>query len=102
MSDLPSLEELYNPDTLALIDRAYRPPDRPRTRRVRATASAGAMVAALALGIQHAIEPEDAEPAVAEVTPDTHPDPDASVVLHFVPNDPPASLAVIHGQRAIA
>lgn len=102
VSDLPSLEELYDPDALALIDRGYQPPEVPRSRRVRATASAGAMVVALALGIQQLLEPEDAEPEVAEVTPDDLPDPDAAVVLYFVPNDPPSSLAVIHRHRAIA
>ncbi|MBV6507795.1 MAG: hypothetical protein JJLCMIEE_00853 [Acidimicrobiales bacterium] len=102
VSDPPSLEELYHPDTVALIDRGLTPAELPRPRRVRATASAGAMVLALGLGIQQVLEPEEAEPEVAEITPDGLPDPAASVLLYLVPDDPPASLAVIRRQAAIA
>ena len=91
----PSLEDLYDPATLAVIDgwssvtRTVEPV--PAWRRA---AAAGALTTALATGVREALEDEAEDPVVEiDRAPErTRLEP---VTLYFVPGEPRATVALV-------
>jgi hypothetical protein len=94
------LESLYDEVTVARLTR-LDPADQRRERvRVagagwRSGGAGGALVAALALGLQEVLDPRPADPVVEEVDLAGQVEPTMPVVFHYVRDDPPASLVVV-------
>ncbi len=59
------------------------------------TSSAGGILTGIALGLQHALEEHRQQPAFVMEAPGEPEDPDAPIVLHFDPDDPTRTVAVI-------
>jgi len=57
--------------------------------------AAGAVLSGIALGLQQALEPKRELPAFVMEAPGEPDDPDAPIVLHFDPDDPTKTVAVI-------
>ena len=95
MASPPELDELYDDDTIAALDRAGHPAPHPRAGGVRGQAAAGALVAALALGMQEAFEPRRSEEVVVEVDATDLSDADQPVRLVYVPHAPKATRAFV-------
>lgn len=100
----PDLAEVYDEATLAALDAWGRPapsrtadrpaPSREATRPVRRGAATGALLTGLALGLRDVFEDDrDEEVVLEEDAPG--PDPGQAVVVHLVPFDPAASVAVV-------
>lgn len=91
----PTLEDLYDPATLAVIDgwsgeqRTVEP-----AQSWRRAVVAGAITTALVTGVNEALE-DDVEDAVVELDRKPVRTPLEAVTLHFVPGDPPASVAIV-------
>ncbi|HEX9995038.1 MAG TPA: hypothetical protein VGB14_19090 [Acidimicrobiales bacterium] len=96
----PDLSEVYDEATLAALDAWGRPPAEDRRHRaapsrpVRRGAATGALLSGLVLGVRDVFEDErDEEVVLEEDAPG--PDPGQAVVVHLVPFDPAASVAVV-------
>jgi hypothetical protein len=97
------LESLYDEATVARLTRLDAVDQRPeRAGRVagagtgwRNGGAGGALVAALALGLQEVLAPRPADPVVEEVDLSGQVEPTMPVVFHYVRDDPPASLVVV-------
>jgi hypothetical protein len=61
---------------------------------MRSSASGG-MLTGIALGLQHALEERREQPAFVMEAPGEPEDPDAPISLHFDPDDPTKTTAVI-------
>jgi len=57
--------------------------------------TAGAVLSGIALGLQQALEPKRELPAFVMEAPGDPEDPDAPITLHFDPDDPTRTVAVI-------
>ena len=91
----PDLEDLYDDETLAALDRGgHRSPPAPRGR-VRRQAAAGALVTGLALGLQEVFDPPADDPVVIEVDLSSGDGGDRPVSVVLVPRAPRASRAVV-------
>lgn len=96
----PDLSEVYDEATLAVLDawdgrgRGEPAPPAPDTRRWRRGAATGAVVTGVVLGLRDVFEGEREEAVVREEDV-PGPDPDQAVVVHLVPFDPPASVAIV-------
>ncbi len=55
----------------------------------------GAVLSGIALGLHHALEPKRQQPAFVMEAPGEPEDPDAPITLHFDPDDPSKTVAVI-------
>ncbi len=86
----PSLDELYDPDVLAALDRS-RETTPPRAGR----SAAAALTAALLAGVASALEDCAPEPAIVEFEPDRRRARPEPVTVHLVPGVPRASVAVV-------
>ena len=60
----------------------------------------GAVLSGIALGLQHALEAKREQPAFVMEAPGEPEDPDAPITLHFDPDDPTNTVAVIRVPRA--
>jgi len=65
-------------------------------RWMRSSASGG-ILTGIALGLQHALEERREQPAFVMEAPGEPEDPDAPISLHFDPDDPTKTVAVIRG-----
>lgn len=87
---VPELEEIYDEQTVAALDRASGQPDiepwRPEARRLR---FGGALLTGSALALQEVFDPTPERDAVVEFRPDT-PDPESEwvtfVYVHRAPH----------------
>ena len=59
----------------------------------------GAILSGIALGLHHALEPKRQQPAFVMEAPSEPEDPDAPITLHFDPDDPTKTVAVIRAPR---
>ena len=119
----PELEELYDDEHLALIERArvvareadealgvvvelftddddpnvvdLPPPDAPLVPRVRKLGASGAVLAGMMLGVGEVFEPEKAKATQIEFAPDAMDEDSQLVTFHLVKGDPKASRLVI-------
>lgn len=57
----------------------------------------GAVLSGIAMGLQQALEPKRQLPAFVMEAPGEPEDPDAPITLHFDPDDPTKTVAVIRG-----
>jgi hypothetical protein len=71
-----------------------------RFHRWMRTSSAGGILTGIALGLQHALEEHREQPAFVMEAPGEPEDPDAPIVLHFDPDDPTRTVAVIRTDPA--
>ncbi len=55
----------------------------------------GAVITGIALGLQHALERERVQPAFVMEAPGEPDDPDEPITLHFDPDDPTKTVAVV-------
>jgi len=62
----------------------------------------GAVLSGIALGLQQALEPKRELPAFVMEAPGGPEDPDAPITLHFDPDDPTKTVAVIRGPGGLA
>ena len=62
----------------------------------------GAILSGIALGLHHALEPKRQQPAFVMEAPGEPEDPDAPITLHFDPDDPTKTVAVIRAPSAPA
>ncbi len=60
----------------------------------------GAVLSGIALGLQHALEEKREQPAFVVEAPGEPEDPDAPITLHFDPDDPTNTVAVIRRPAA--
>ncbi len=60
--------------------------------------AAGAVLSGIALGLQQALEQKREVPAFVMEAPGEPEDPDAPIILHFDPDDPTKTVAVIRSQ----
>jgi hypothetical protein len=98
----PDLSEVYDEATLAALDAWGRPAaERPGDARqvgpvrpLRQGAAAGAVITGLVLGLRDVLEGEREDAVVLEEDA-PGPDPGQAVVVHLVPFDPAASVAVV-------
>ncbi len=86
----PNLDELYEPDVLAALDRS---PGLPPPRAGRSASAA--LTAALLTGIAASLEDAAPEPAIVEFEPDRRRDRLEPVTVHLVPGAPSASVALV-------
>lgn len=90
------LEELYDADTLAAMER-WRPRDAARDPEVaawRKQAAARALVSAIGLGLREVFEPKPPDEAVEEIDVDQF-GRDLPVTVYLVPGNPKASIALV-------
>ena len=66
-----------------------------RFQHWRKRSATGAVLSGIALGLQQALEPKRELPAFVMEAPGEPDDPDAPIVLHFDPDDPTKTVAVI-------
>jgi hypothetical protein len=59
----------------------------------------GAVLSGIALGLQQALEPKRNLPAFVMEAPGEPEDPDAPITLHFDPDDPTKTVAVVRAPR---
>jgi hypothetical protein len=60
--------------------------------------AAGAVLSGIALGLQQALEQKRELPAFVMEAPGEPEDPDAPIILHFDPDDPTKTVAVIRSR----
>ena len=70
-----------------------------RFHRWMRTSSAGGVLTGIALGLQHALEEHREQPAFVMEAPGEPEDPDAPITLHFDPDDPTRTVAVVRRTR---
>ncbi|HMQ26896.1 MAG TPA: hypothetical protein PKA98_12975 [Acidimicrobiales bacterium] len=101
----PALEEVYDAATLAALDSGVEP-ERDETGATedatptvaagwRGSLAGGAVLAGIALGLKQVFDPEPDGGAMIEVVGETGAQPVDGVTLHFVPDDPQATVAVV-------
>ena len=66
-----------------------------RFQHWRKRSATGAVLSGIALGLQQALEPKRELPAFVMEAPGEPEDPDAPITLHFDPDDPTKTVAVI-------
>ena len=90
-------EELDAPDGPEELDGPDAPEGRDplRFHRWMRSSSSGAVLTGIALGFQHALEERRDRPAIVMEAPGEPEDPDAPIDLHFDPDDPRKTVAVI-------
>jgi hypothetical protein len=71
-----------------------------RFNRWMRSSTTGAVLSGIALGLQQALEPTRQLPAFVMEAPGEPEDPDAPIVLHFDPDDPTKTVAVIRAPAA--
>ena len=100
----PALEDVYDEATLAALDAGVEPEredpataadDAPTAARWRGSLAGGAVLAGIALGLKEVFDPEPEGGSMIEVVRDTGSEPVDGVTLHFVPDDPQATVAVV-------
>ena len=91
----PDLDDLYDDVTIAALDGRDRPHRAEPAMGMRAHAAAGALVAALALGVQEVMEPRRVDEVVIEVDATEPVDPNQPVRVVHVPYAPRASRAYV-------
>lgn len=98
---VPDLDEVYDDATLAALDAWGRrggpappPPATASGSGWRRGAATGALVTGLVLGLREVLEDEVDDETVLEMEAPGA-DPGAAVVVHLVPFDPAASVAVV-------
>lgn len=99
----PALEDVYDEATLAALDAGVEPEreptadedEAPAAARWRGSLAGGAVLAGIALGLKEVFDPEPEGGSMIEVVRDTRPEPVDGVTLHFVPDDPQATVAVV-------
>ena len=101
----PPLEDVYDDATLAALDAGVEPErDHPDdaggdalvAARWRGSLAGGAVLAGIALGLKEVFDPEPDGGTMIEVVRDTAVDPVDGITLYFVPDDPQATVAVVH------
>lgn len=75
-------------------------PDPLRFSRWMRQSATGAVLSGIALGLQQALEPKRPVAAFVIAAPGEPEDPDAMIRLHFDPDDPTKTVAVIRRQSA--
>jgi len=70
-------------------------PDPLRFNRWMRSSASGGILTGIALGLQHALEERREQPAFVMEAPGEPEDPDAPISLHFDPDDPTKTIAVI-------
>jgi hypothetical protein len=90
------IEDVYDPDTLAQIDRAAGvAAERAEEVRRGRSGMAGMLMAGVMVGVADVLDPDRIQPEMVEFTPD-HPDPESMPVQFvYVPGDPSASRLII-------
>ena len=100
----PPLEEIYDEATLAALDAGVEPEreapvttdeDAAAPARWRGSLASGAVLAGIALGLKEVFDPDPEGGSMIEVVRDTGSEPVDGVTLHFVPDDPQATVAVV-------
>ena len=76
------------------------PHDPLRFNRWMKRSASGAVLSGIALGLQQALEHKREVPAFVMEAPGEPEDPDAPITLHFDPDDPTKTVAVIRNPRA--
>jgi len=76
------------------------PHDPLRFNRWMKRSASGAVLSGIALGLQQALEHRRESPAFVLEAPGEPEDPDAPITLHFDPDDPTKTVAVIRSPRA--
>ena len=71
-----------------------------RFNRWMKRSASGAVLSGIALGLQQALEHKRETPAFVLEAPGEPEDPDAPITLHFDPDDPTKTVAVIRKSRA--
>ena len=71
-----------------------------RFNRWMKRSASGAVLSGIALGLQQALEHKRETPAFVLEAPGEPEDPDAPITLHFDPDDPTKTVAVIRSPRA--
>jgi len=82
-------------DPLEPTDEELGPHDPLRFNHWMKRSAAGAVLSGIALGLQQALEPKRELPAFVMEAPGEPEDPDAPITLHFDPDDPTKTVAVI-------
>jgi hypothetical protein len=89
------LTAIYDPATVAAIDRRGGQPPTPATaRRWRGGATAGAMVVGLVSGVERALDDDDDE-AIVEIDEEIRDHRLQAVTVHLAWGDPAASVAIV-------
>jgi len=90
------IEEVYDPETLALIDRSTaQAAERAEPARRGRSGMAGMMMAGVMVGVADVLDPDRLQPEMVEFVPD-RPDPESMPVQFVhVPGDPQASRIII-------
>lgn len=70
-------------------------PDPLRFNQWMKRSATGAVLSGIALGLQQALEPKRNLPAFVMEAPGEPEDPDAPIILHFDPDDPTKTVAVV-------
>ena len=100
----PPLEEVYDEATLAALDAGVEPEretpvaadeDAAAPARWRGSLAGGAVLAGIALGLKEVFDPDPEGGSMIEVVRDSAPEPVDGVTLHFVPDAPQATVAVV-------
>ena len=73
-------------------------PDPLRFNRWMRSSASGGILTGIALGLQHALEERREQPAFVMEAPGEPEDPDAPISLHFDPDDPTKTVAVIRAR----
>ena len=91
--------DVYGQATVPVDDDGAEAHDPLRFNNWMKRSTAGAVLSGIALGLQHALEPKRELPAFVMEAPGDPEDPDAPITLHFDPDDPTKTVAVIRPQR---
>lgn len=67
----------------------------------RKRSATGVVMSGIALGLREALELPDQRPAIVAEAPGDPTDPDRPIELHFDPDDPAATVAVVRHQGAL-
>ncbi len=94
--DAWALEDVYDDETVALIERAARPPQGTEGSVPRGRSGvAGLMMAGMMTGVADVLDPDRLQPEMVEFSPD-RPDPETMPVQFvYVHGDPQASRLIV-------
>jgi len=87
-------------NTVGFTDTDGGTPDPLRFSNWMKRSATGAVLSGIALGLQHALEEKRELPAFVMEAPGEPEDPDAPIILHFDPDDPTNTVAVIRRPAA--
>jgi hypothetical protein len=94
----PSATDPADPSATDSADDDPGPHDPLRFNHWMKRSAAGAVLSGIALGLQQALEEKRELPAFVMEAPGEPEDPDAPITLHFDPDDPTKTVAVIRPQ----